>query len=91
MSHYTCTSCSTPHELFGSSKNFEKAATDLSLDVLGKLPLVTQVSDGGDGGRPIMIGSDPTGEEVRRTMKSVGERVWDWLSQRPTADVGTRG
>jgi ATP-binding protein involved in chromosome partitioning len=26
MSHYKCTSCSTPHELFGSSASFEKAA-----------------------------------------------------------------
>ena len=35
MSHYTCSSCSTPHELFGSSKSFEKAAADLQLPVLG--------------------------------------------------------
>jgi len=36
MSHYKCSSCSTPHELFGSPKNFLKAASDLDLPVLGQ-------------------------------------------------------
>ncbi|WVR08201.1 hypothetical protein IAU60_005248 [Kwoniella sp. DSM 27419] len=92
MSHFTCSSCSTPHELFGSSASFEAAANDLSLDVLGKLPLVTSVSDGGDAGRPVMVQSSPEGEEVRSTMREVGERVWDWLGTRVTqGDLGTRG
>ncbi|WWC92963.1 uncharacterized protein L201_007926 [Kwoniella dendrophila CBS 6074] len=91
MSHFTCTSCTTPHELFGSSKNFEKAANELGLEVLGKLPLVTSVSDGGDSGRPIMVQSNKEGEEVRQTMKSVSEKVWDWLSSREQSNLGTRG
>lgn len=37
MSHFTCTTCTTPHELFGSSAKFEKAAKDLKLEVLGEL------------------------------------------------------
>jgi ATP-binding protein involved in chromosome partitioning len=37
MSHFTCSACTTPHELFGSSAKFEGAARDLSLDVLGGL------------------------------------------------------
>ena len=41
MSHYTCSSCSVPHELFGSSKNFLKAATDLKLPVLGESTYTT--------------------------------------------------
>jgi len=36
MSYYTCTSCSTPHELFGSSANFSNAADELGLSVLGE-------------------------------------------------------
>ncbi|KAI9633023.1 P-loop containing nucleoside triphosphate hydrolase protein [Dioszegia hungarica] len=94
MSHYTCTSCSVPHELFGSSASFERAASDLQLDVLGKIPLVTQVSDGGDAGRPVMVQSGKEGGEVRETMKSVGEGVWEWLGSRKTDSgqvVGTRG
>jgi ATP-binding protein involved in chromosome partitioning len=35
MSHYTCSSCSVPHELFGSADKFTKAANELGLEVLG--------------------------------------------------------
>ncbi|WWD20154.1 hypothetical protein CI109_104630 [Kwoniella shandongensis] len=91
MSHFTCSSCSTPHELFGSSAKFEKAANDLKLDVLGKLPLVTSVSDGGDAGRPVMVQSSKEGEEVRSTMREVGRKVWEWLGSRTVPDLGVRG
>jgi ATP-binding protein involved in chromosome partitioning len=58
----------------------------------GKLPLVTSVSDGGDAGRPVMVQSTPEGEEVRQTMRKVGQGVWDWLDKRPVAmGVGVRG
>ena len=36
MSHYTCASCSTPHELFGSPDKFANAASELHLPVLGE-------------------------------------------------------
>ena len=106
MSHYTCASCSTPHELFGSPDKFAKAASDLHLPVLGEcvhgfavkraqvagnLPLVTSVSDGGDAGRPVMVQSSPAGEEVRQVMRTVGQTVWDYLASRPQATLGARG
>ncbi|CAD6566485.1 MAG: hypothetical protein TREMPRED_002649 [Tremellales sp. Tagirdzhanova-0007] len=75
MSHFTCRSCSTPHELFGSSSNFERAAIDLGLGVLGKLPLITAVSDGGDVGQPAMVQSSLEGEEVRNVMRDVGRSI----------------
>ncbi|WWC73540.1 uncharacterized protein I206_107512 [Kwoniella pini CBS 10737] len=91
MSHFTCTSCTTPHELFGSSKNFEKAAEQLSLEVLGKIPLVPSISDGGDSGRPITVQNNSEGEEIRNIMNNVSEKVWNWLSSRKISDIGTRG
>lgn len=91
MSHYICASCSTSHELFGGSANFAKAADELGLRVLGQLPLVTSVSDGGDAGRPVMVESSPESENVRDVMRIVGRSVWDWLSRRLAADAGTRG
>jgi ATP-binding protein involved in chromosome partitioning len=36
MSHYVCSNCQTPHQLFGSPEKFERAANDLELDVLGE-------------------------------------------------------
>lgn len=91
MSHYTCSSCSTPHQLFGSPAAFTKTAADMQLDVLGQVPLVPQVSDGGDAGRPVMVQGAEEGEEVRGVMRDVAGRVWGWLSQRGQSGLGTRG
>lgn len=53
---------------------------------------MTQVSDGGDDGRPVMVQSGKQGDEVRDTMKKVGSEVWDWLEKHPVqANVGVRG
>jgi hypothetical protein len=39
-----------------------------------------------------MVQSTPEGEEVRQTMRKVGQGVWDWLDKRPVAmGVGVRG
>lgn len=91
MSHFTCDSCSTPHELFGSSAKFEKAAEELGIPILGRIPLVTSVSDGGDAGRPVMVQSGESGNEVRESMNTVGGEIWRWLGSRPPVDVGVRG
>jgi ATP-binding protein involved in chromosome partitioning len=61
---------------------------------IGKIPLVTQVSDGGDAGRPVMVQSGQEAVEVREVMKTVGERVWGWLGEKAgsgDAGLGTRG
>ncbi|KLT44477.1 P-loop containing nucleoside triphosphate hydrolase protein [Cutaneotrichosporon oleaginosum] len=91
MSHFICGSCDAPHELFGSADKFVRAAHELGLDVLGKVPLVTSVSDGGDAGRPVMVQSEATGEPVREVMRGVGEKVWKWLLARPHENHGVRG
>lgn len=59
---------------------------------IGKLPLVTSVSDGGDAGRPIMVQAGKEGEEVRQTMRQVGSKVWEWLARHNLNNsTGTRG
>lgn len=103
MSYYICPDCTTPHLLFGSPDKFNKAARDMSIDVLGELPLVSAVSDGGDGGRPVMIAQQVQGavglesgkggeDEVRQVMRNVGRQVWAWLGRVQGAEaVGMRG
>jgi ATP-binding protein involved in chromosome partitioning len=61
------------------------------LTLPGQIPLVPQVSDGGDAGRPIMVQSGSDGDEVREVMRRVGSGIWDWLSRRPISTVGIRG
>jgi len=55
MSHYVCPSCTTKHDLFGPSISVEIAAQEMGLRVLGKLPLVSQLSSSADRGIPIML------------------------------------
>ena len=99
MAYFKCSSCDTPHELFGSAASFQNASAELQLPVLGEctpkvdgkcavlipgeLPLVTSVSDGGDAGRPVMIQSGKEGDEVRQVMRGVSEGVWNWLDRHP--------
>lgn len=60
-------------------------------EISGQLPLVPQVSDGGDAGRPIMVQGGSEGDEVREVMRGVGSGIWEWLSTRPISPVGIRG
>ncbi|KAG8867980.1 hypothetical protein FRB97_002838 [Tulasnella sp. 331] len=97
MAHYTCSSCDTKHQLFGSSESFRKAATSLSLPVLGELPIVPMVSKDGDAGRPTALRSTAAGGyntvggwglgvgEVKTVMQSVARRVWDGITATRTS------
>lgn len=73
----------------------ELAQTQTSRTILtnaGKLPLVTSVSDGGDAGRPVMVQAGKEGDEVRQTMRQVGNKVWEWLARHKlNSNIGTRG
>jgi len=86
QSHFTCPSCSTPHHLFGSPDSFRATASRLGVDVLGELPLVPGVSEGGDKGAPYALlsggkaGSADGGDEWKEVMKGVAGRVWRFLS-----------
>jgi len=72
MSHYTCTSCSTLHELFGSSASFEKAADELGLGVLGKHLSVEEGRDKGligcQGRLPLVTSVSDGGDAGRPIM-----------------------
>ncbi|KAM5538226.1 hypothetical protein V8D89_008113 [Ganoderma adspersum] len=88
-SHFICSSCSTPHELFGSPASFRATAQHYGVDILGELPLVPGVSRGGDHGVPYALYSpdnnhgviDPGGKEWKDTMADVASAVWQFLSK----------
>ncbi|KAJ9110789.1 hypothetical protein QFC20_002830 [Naganishia adeliensis] len=82
QSHFTCSCCNTRHELFGSPASFNSIAEDMSLDVLGEIPLVPSVSSGGDRGVPVVAQSGKEGEEIRGVMASVAQHVWRTIQGR---------
>jgi len=81
QSHFTCSCCSTRHQLFGSPDAFKAVADDLSLDVLGEIPVVPVISSGGDSGVPVMVQSSEEGEETRQAMRGVANAVWKSLGR----------
>jgi len=81
MSYFSCGSCNTPHHIFGPLTPFHNTAEELSLKVLGELPLVAAVSSGGDAGMPAILGSDHQAAEVKQVMKAVACTVWSGVGQ----------
>ncbi|GAA6010154.1 hypothetical protein JCM11491_005366 [Sporobolomyces phaffii] len=77
MSHFLCPGSSTPHYIFGPPTPFTETCTDLSLDVLARIPIEPAVSARGDAGAPIvMLDEGNPGGEARRAFAALGEEVW---------------
>lgn len=79
MSHYVCPSCHTPHTLFGPSASVEHAAEQMSLPLLGKLPIVSQLSWSADRGVPLMLQGNYD-EEVEDSVKEAKQIFSDLAS-----------
>jgi ATP-binding protein involved in chromosome partitioning len=60
------------YELFGSGGG-EELATELGVPLLARIPLVRELREGGDVGRPI-VAADPDGE-VARVFRDLAERL----------------
>jgi len=67
--------------LFGSPDAFKSVADDLSLDVLGEIPVVPVISSGGDSGVPVMVQDSKEGEETIQAMRGVARAVWKNLGR----------
>ncbi|KAH8119413.1 P-loop containing nucleoside triphosphate hydrolase protein [Phellopilus nigrolimitatus] len=85
-SYFLCPSCDTPHFLYGSAESFRRAASDVGTPILGELPLVPEVSTGGDKGVPFML--NPPGdshnraeEEWKKVMLDISNKLWDALDR----------
>jgi len=84
QSHFMCPGCEARHYLYGPPEAFRATAARLGVDVLGELPLVPGVSQGGDAGLP--YGLLPStqygdqdgvgGKQWLTEMRQVAEKVW---------------
>ncbi|KAG8915171.1 hypothetical protein FRC00_006978 [Tulasnella sp. 408] len=93
MAHFTCSTCSTPHQIFGPLTSFHQTADALNLKILGELPITPSVSTDGDSGSPTTLRSGASGniqgvDEVQSVMDRVAKNVLATLSAK---DSGGRG
>jgi ATP-binding protein involved in chromosome partitioning len=72
MSYFVCPSCSERHAIFGSGGGAEAAET-LDVPLLGQVPLVSGLREGGDSGTPIVVSNpeDPASIALREVAREV--------------------
>ncbi|MEX2458756.1 MAG: Mrp/NBP35 family ATP-binding protein [Actinomycetota bacterium] len=72
MSYFVCPSCDERHAIFGSGGGAEAAET-LDVPLLGQVPLVSGLREGGDSGTPIVVSNpeDPASVALRDVAREV--------------------
>ena len=79
MAYYACPTCGSREEIF-PGRELEEMARELSVDLLGRIPIDPRISSGGDSGDPIVL-TDPDGE-VGSAFKGIAKVVID-LTENP--------
>ena len=64
MSGFVCPDCGNEHDIFGNGGG-EEFAEESDMPFLGDLPLDPRVREGGDDGKPIVLGEGETAEKFR--------------------------
>ena len=72
MSYFLCPHCGKPTPLFGTGGG-KMLADELELPLLGEIPLVAMVREGGDAGTPIVVG-DPA-SPAAKTLTLISEKL----------------
>ncbi|MEO7083822.1 MAG: Mrp/NBP35 family ATP-binding protein [Gemmatimonadaceae bacterium] len=75
MSWLECPHCGKPTPIFGSGGG-ERLAKEVKLPLLGRIPLYSQVMEGGDHGKPIVTG-DPSASAAR-ALAEIADKVRAW-------------
>lgn len=78
MSYFVCGNCGSEARIFGEG-GVDTAAGDLSLEVLGRIPLTARIRECSDRGSPI-VSSDPESGAAKAYV-SIAERVWMKLKE----------
>jgi ATP-binding protein involved in chromosome partitioning len=68
MSYFVCPHCGERTEIFGRGGG-EEAARTLGVPLLGQIPLMPEMREGGDTGRPIVV-SHPESEAARALLQA---------------------
>lgn len=76
MSYFVCPNCQTEHHIFGTGGG-DRLARQYGLPFLGKLPLLTEIREGGDEGRPFVLAHPqaPESESYRAVAGELARQV----------------
>ncbi|MFZ9595985.1 MAG: Mrp/NBP35 family ATP-binding protein [Bdellovibrionia bacterium] len=72
MSYFKCDGCEKRHPLFGEGGG-KLLAQKFQVELLAELPVVPQVRQGGDEGRPVVL-QDPN-SEIGRAFRALAQRI----------------
>jgi ATP-binding protein involved in chromosome partitioning len=72
MSYFKCDQCDKPHSLFGEGGG-KLLARKFNTELLSQIPIVPEVREGGDEGRPIVIRNPES--EVARAFRELARKV----------------
>ena len=82
MSYFTCPKCGERSEIF-SHGGARREAERLGMDFLGEIPLVMQIRETSDGGRPIVV-SDPASAHAK-AYRAIADKVWSQIERQLAA------
>ncbi len=74
MSYFICDGCTKKHGIFGSG-GARVMAEKFGTQVLGEIPVVTGVREGGDAGKPVVLSTAPETKEVAQAFLALARRV----------------
>lgn len=78
MSHVICTNCNEKLQIYPNST--EQLTVDLKIDILGSIPIDTNISEGSDSGVPIVIKSPDSNQS--QTYKIIANKLLDFLNKK---------
>ncbi|TZE81211.1 Mrp/NBP35 family ATP-binding protein [Calorimonas adulescens] len=74
MSYFECPDCGSRHYIFGE-KESEKLAKELKTMVLGEIPIITDIREKSDTGKPIALeDSNPVAEIYKEVFRNIDRR-----------------
>jgi ATP-binding protein involved in chromosome partitioning len=77
MSYFKCDSCEKKHNLFGTEGG-KLLSKKFGVDLLAQLPIVSEIREGGDEGRPIVVRDPQT--EVAKAFRELARKVAQQVS-----------
>jgi ATP-binding protein involved in chromosome partitioning len=80
MSYFICPNCDARHEIF-SHGGAERAAQQMGIDFLGRVPLEPKVREGGDAGTPVLLtapdsASSKAFKEIAAALDERAQRIY---------------